>query len=65
MRLPARFATPLRAPSRAVRQTASFFTALPKAKSANAAVDACGIPDGFSGTGAITSMSSQDRFAAS
>jgi hypothetical protein len=29
---------------------------VPKAKSANAAVDACGIPDGFSGAGAIISM---------
>jgi hypothetical protein len=38
--------------------TASFFAAVPKAKSANAAVDACGIPDGFSGAGAIISMSS-------
>jgi hypothetical protein len=39
-------------------RTASFFAAVPKAKSANAAVDACGIPDGFPGTGAITSVSS-------
>jgi hypothetical protein len=38
--------------------TASFFAAVPKAKSANAAVDACGIPDGFPNTGAIISGSS-------
>jgi len=37
--------------------TASFFAAVPKATSANAAVDACGIPDGFSRAGAIISVS--------
>jgi len=51
----------------AEHQTASFFAAVPKATSANAAVDACGIPDGFSGAGAIISVSclesSQDRLA--
>jgi hypothetical protein len=45
--------------------TASFFTAVPKTKSANAAVDACGIPDGFSGAGAIISMSCLEKEAAS
>jgi hypothetical protein len=46
------FTTPTHRPA-----TASFFAAVPKATSANAAVDACGIPDGFPGAGAIISMS--------
>jgi hypothetical protein len=40
---------------------ASFFAVVPKARSANAAVDACGIPDGFSNAGAIISMSCPER----
>jgi hypothetical protein len=40
---------------------ASFFAVVPKARSANAAVDACGIPDGFSNAGAIISMSCLER----
>jgi hypothetical protein len=43
------------------RATASFFAAVPKATSANAAVDACGIPDGFCDAGAIISVSCLER----